>query len=159
MALLQVRLAAWHKLEVDQLASAFGNRVEPGVSSAFGLAEALLLRGSGEVASALMDLRVGGVDDLQLIDRCRRTCRFLDHPFEQAAFGPSVVEAVDALPLAILRGEWVPLATRYEDPPDVAKRFEKIGQKAAFNLNAGQHDLSLGQSLTCSRITSDISVT
>ena len=131
---LHVRLVAGHQLESDQLSLAVGHRVELGVAAALRLSEALAFKGLGKVAGILVHLDVGCVDDLDLVSSRRLHGRF-DHPLEDPALGPAVVEAVDAVPLAVAFGKLVPLAAGDENPPDAAQRFEKIGRRPAFFTN------------------------
>src|SRR5690606_1022949 len=131
---LDVDFVPGNELEVDELAVAIGDRAELGVAATFGLSESLLFSGLGEVAGVLVDFHMGRVDDLELVN-FGSPYSLLDHVLEHSPFGPSIVKAVDAIPLAVALGKLIPLAARDEDPPDAAQCFEKIRRRTALFAN------------------------
>jgi hypothetical protein len=131
---LHVRFVAGHQFKIDKSSHAVSYSVELRVAPTLSLSKALPFRGLAEVTSILVDLDVSRVDDLKFVGlRCPN--RRLNHRPKDTAFGPAIMEAVNAVPFTKALGKLIPLAPCNEDPPDTAQRFKKIARWTPFFTN------------------------
>lgn len=120
--------------ERQRLAGEIDTGIEFRVSSPLGLAECPCFRASRVATGILMNLDVGGVDDLETIRAMPADVNF-EQLCKDIPLRPAQVETIDAIPFAETLRELVPLASSDQNPPDAVESFSNIGGFTAFFTN------------------------